>query len=347
MAVTNMKINGITTPLGYEPGPLLLSWHTQSSAKKQAEAWVRVLDERNALVWETRGDLNWEGTSLEFTPLPRTRYRVDVQITDESGCVERGSTWFETGKLDEPWQAEWIGTAEETEWAPVLSGEFDAVGEITSARLYVVGLGVYTAALNGQPVSDEILAPGMWYYEEETQYQTYDVTHLLREKNTLEVTLGNGWYKGQYGLDRTTFGSRYALLAELHIRFADGTTQVFFTDESWLRRESDISSNNGIYDGESLDRLSHTGKENPLQAVVSPSRSMLKPQLLVNGCEAAAGYLSLTAPRCPHLGCALKWNPAEYSWDCPCHGSRFDRRGGLLDNPSAKDLHNKKDGHHG
>lgn len=88
-----------------------------------------------------------------------------------------------------------------------------------------------------------------------------------------------------------------------------------------------------------------TGRESPLQQVLSPSRSMLKPQLLVNGFEAAAGYLSLTTRRCPHLGCALKWNPAEYSWDCPCHGSRFDRRGRLLDNPATGDLKHKKDGH--
>ena len=89
------------------------------------------------------------------------------------------------------------------------------------------------------------------------------------------------------------------------------------------------------------------GKENPLQSLLSPSRSIFKPQLLVNGFEAAAGYLSPTARRCPHLGCALKWNSAEYSWDCPCHGSRFDRRGGLLDNPATGNLHNKKDGHLG
>ena len=80
-----------------------------------------------------------------------------------------------------------------------------------------------------------------------------------------------------------------------------------------------------------------TGKRNPYEAVFSPSRSMLKPQLLINGCESAVNLLTPTAKRCPHLGCALKWNAVEHSWDCPCHGSRFDADGGLIDNPANGD----------
>ena len=79
-------------------------------------------------------------------------------------------------------------------------------------------------------------------------------------------------------------------------------------------------------------------KENPYTALFSPQRSMLHPQLLVNGVESAANLLRPTKPRCPHLGCALQWNKAEHSWDCPCHGSRFDRDGRVLDNPATDDL---------
>lgn len=42
--------------------------------------------------------------------------------------------------------------------------------------------------------------------------------------------------------------------------------------------------------------------------------------------------------KCPHLGCELTWNPEEKSWDCPCHGSRFDYQGNLLDNPAQKGI---------
>lgn len=80
------------------------------------------------------------------------------------------------------------------------------------------------------------------------------------------------------------------------------------------------------------------GKENPYTEVFSPSRSLLRPQLAINAGEAIWNLLTPTRPRCPHMGCALKWNSAERSWDCPCHGSRFTENGMLLDNPSTGDL---------
>lgn len=80
------------------------------------------------------------------------------------------------------------------------------------------------------------------------------------------------------------------------------------------------------------------GKENPYSDVFNPSRSILKPQLFINGFESATNLLSLSTKRCPHLGCALKWNSAEHSWDCPCHGSRFSAEGKVLDNPANGDL---------
>ena len=80
------------------------------------------------------------------------------------------------------------------------------------------------------------------------------------------------------------------------------------------------------------------GKKNPYAAVFSPGRSIMKPQLLLNGLTAAGNLLTPTVPRCPHMGCALKWNRTEQTWDCPCHGSRFERNGKLIDNPATGDL---------
>ena len=82
------------------------------------------------------------------------------------------------------------------------------------------------------------------------------------------------------------------------------------------------------------------GRDNPYTELFSPARTALRPRLAVNGWEAAAGLLTPTAPRCPHMGCALKYNAREHSWDCPCHGSRFGEDGRLLDNPATdgKDL---------
>lgn len=80
------------------------------------------------------------------------------------------------------------------------------------------------------------------------------------------------------------------------------------------------------------------GRPNETAEVFNPSRNMLKPQLLLNGFEAVKGLLTFTGKRCPHLGCALKWNPAEHSWDCSCHGSRFSESGEVLDNPANGNL---------
>lgn len=77
------------------------------------------------------------------------------------------------------------------------------------------------------------------------------------------------------------------------------------------------------------------GRENEYTELFSPQRNMLKSQLFVNGFEAAVNLLTPTAKRCPHLGCALKWNRAEHTWDCPCHGSRFEADGTLIDNPAT------------
>lgn len=78
-------------------------------------------------------------------------------------------------------------------------------------------------------------------------------------------------------------------------------------------------------------------KKNPYAEVFSPQRSILEQQLFVNGFEAAVNLLTPGLKRCPHLGCTLKWNKYEHSWDCPCHGSRFERGGKLIDNPATKD----------
>lgn len=80
------------------------------------------------------------------------------------------------------------------------------------------------------------------------------------------------------------------------------------------------------------------GKENPWSTVFDPSRSILHPQLAVNALESTLNLITPTVPRCPHMGCALKYNPAEHSWDCPCHGSRFTTEGYLIDNPATDDM---------
>lgn len=81
------------------------------------------------------------------------------------------------------------------------------------------------------------------------------------------------------------------------------------------------------------------GRENPYEPVFAPDRSLLHPQLFGNLGVTAAGLLCPIPRRCPHLGCVLRYNAAEHSWDCPCHGSRFAEDGTLMDNPAMRDAH--------
>jgi glycine/D-amino acid oxidase-like deaminating enzyme len=84
------------------------------------------------------------------------------------------------------------------------------------------------------------------------------------------------------------------------------------------------------------DRL--MGRDNEYADLFAPDRRILRPQLVKNVAESIKNLCTWRKPRCPHMGCALKWNPQEHSWDCPCHGSRFAEDGRLLDNPANGNL---------
>ena len=79
------------------------------------------------------------------------------------------------------------------------------------------------------------------------------------------------------------------------------------------------------------------GRESRYEMLFDPQRTILRPQLAVNMLDAVVNLLTPTAPRCPHMGCALKYNRQEHSWDCPCHGSRFAEDGRVLDGPANGD----------
>ncbi len=79
-------------------------------------------------------------------------------------------------------------------------------------------------------------------------------------------------------------------------------------------------------------------KDNEYAPIFTPSRSILRTDLFSNAFESVLGLITPSARRCPHLGCALKWNKYEHSWDCPCHGSRFSDDGDNLENPANDKL---------
>lgn len=139
--------------------------------------------------------------------------------------------------------------------AMFLRKAFDTRGEVTRATLHATALGAYYAHLNGQRIGDALLAPECIDFTRRAQYQTYDVTHLLREgPNRIGAIVGDGWY-GSTGL----FGGRYdfgpapcRFLAQLTITYADGSSQTIVTDETWETAPSPVLSSE-IYDGEVYD----------------------------------------------------------------------------------------------
>ena len=134
--------------------------------------------------------------------------------------------------------------------------EFDAPGDVVSARLYVTAHGVVEVELNGSVVGEDVLAPGWSSYRHRLRYHTYDVTGLLRAgANALGATVAEGWFRGLLGFEgglRNIYGDQLALLVQLEIRYADGRRQTVHTDEGWRAHTGPILSS-GLYAGETYD----------------------------------------------------------------------------------------------
>ena len=281
MKITAIRINGIREPLGFAFPHLSVSWKVTESTSGQSARerlcvaadpdFTQILFEKESVKLQSAG----ERVSLQLQP--RRRYYVRVEVWGEKGDSALGTSWFETGKMEEPWQAKWIGTQAEDRFHPSFFRPFSLDRPAASARLYVTGLGLYEAYLNGEKAGQDLLAPFCNDYNEQVQYQTYDVTALLKGgENFIEIFTGNGWYKGRLGYEggKETYGDRFQVIAELRVTLADGTEQVIGTDESWRYQGSDLEYTD-IYDGECLNHLLWQGKENPAKSVcVMPEKKL-------------------------------------------------------------------------
>ncbi len=260
MKITGCKTNGMENPLGYRFDQIAFSFEvTETDSKESAAYRIEVSTDRDFLhIAAERCGLrvNCAEETVQFSLSPRTRYfwRVWVRGEQKDEAVSEPA-YFETGKMEEPWQASWIGCLPEDTFHPLFVKRFSVEEKPVQARLYICGLGLYEAYVNGEQVGREYLSPGLHDYSRECQYQTYDVTSQIRTENELCVLLGKGWYLGRYGLEgkEHLFGDRFQLIAELHLFYADGREEVLGSDESWRYQESEIADS-GIYDGETIDQ---------------------------------------------------------------------------------------------
>ena len=273
MKITDIRINGIREPLGFHLPHLSISFKvTESESGRPVRETLKVAadPEFTQVLFEKEAErLDSAGERIALDLQPRTRYYLRIAVTGDAGDTAVGTTWFETGRMQEAWEACWIAPQPEDRFHPVFFRDFTVTGPLRSARLYITGLGLYEAYLNGKKAGPDLLAPFLSDYNEEVQVQTYDVTDLLQaDRNTFEIFTGNGWYKGRLGYEgaREIFGNRFQVLAELHLSLADGTQQVVRTDSQWQYRGSDFEATD-IYDGECLNRLLWQNRDNPAKPV--------------------------------------------------------------------------------
>ena len=257
LKIKDILVNHYTEPLGYDlDNHLRIEFSTEADLDS-SNMQKRITIDANESVFDSQWqqyDNNYFDFELELKP--RARYEVTVWLKNDDTQTSAKS-FFETGKMNEPFTAEWIGNQDKNIQNTLLKKEFTVPKEVVNARLYISGLGVYEAYLNKQKIGDEFLAPGVTAYDKLVQIQTYDVTAMLAEKSQQEllISLGDGWYKGNFGFDGgkdCIYGDRQMAIAELHIAYDDGSSEVINTDSSWKTTAGKITKS-AIYYGEDFD----------------------------------------------------------------------------------------------
>lgn len=264
MNIYDLKTNHIKNPLGYHMDRVSFSWKVENAVgKKQKAARILVCSDEKMedILFDSGYDAQADSRAypVELALSPRTRYYWKVTVWTDAEEEEKSETaWFETGKMEEAWKGQWISCDNTIERHPVFEKEIVAQKEIQKARLYICGLGLYEASINGEKIGNEFMTPYFNGYHQWVQYQTYDITDQLKgavEKVQLSVLLGNGWFiwKREPGhKDTGHYREGWKLLAEVIVTYVDGTEEIIGTDESWSVRRSNITLSN-IYDGQQED----------------------------------------------------------------------------------------------
>jgi len=274
LTVAGLRVEYLTNPIGIDVVQPRLSWRIASTRRNTMQGAYQVqggtsepsLTRGANLLWDSGKVTSDASVFVDYAGPPavsRRRYYWRVRVWDTSG---RASSWspvgfWETGLLQPAdWTARWIGpppTASDTlpSPSPLLRRAFRVDDRVRSARLYVTSLGLYELYLNGQRVGDQFFTPGWTSYRRRLQYQTYDVTPLLRAgANVVGAMLGDGWYRGNLGFfrQRNLYGRRLALRAQLEIRYESGRTERVVSDTGWKTTAGPVLGSD-IYGGETYD----------------------------------------------------------------------------------------------
>ena len=280
MKAIRLRTEYLKDPLGIDIRQPRLQWNCEGGEKQTAYQ----------IVTESWDSGRVESASMQAV-CPKelhSRERVNwrVRLWDENGEPgDWSGAFFETGLLTpDDWSARWITgnyRVNKKERYPVdcFRKSFALEKPVKSARLYITACGLYEASLGGVKVGDFCFAPGYTDYRKRVQYQTYDVTDMLREgENELTVLLADGWYRGSCGAwGRTNqYGTETKLLAQLEIMYTDDSTERIVSDGSW-----DWSNDGAIRfadnkDGEIVEAFrtpSYSGKAKETRHPVVPTAS--------------------------------------------------------------------------
>lgn len=235
---------------------------------------------RNVLAVQVRNDGGPGALLLALKIRPDRHDAIEIVSNDTwltSPAIE-GDAWTRPDFDDAGWaKAKDLGKLGDAPWGEIkpqegarrsvcMRTEIRLKDKPVRARAYATGLGIYVGTVNGERMGPNVFAPGWTKYDKRIQYQTYDVTPLLKAgPNALGVMLGNGWWSGGLGWNQTArFGAgnfRYRL--RLDVEYADGTRERFGTSPAWLVHDSPIVRDS-FYHGETYDaRLEMPGWDRP------------------------------------------------------------------------------------
>jgi len=284
-SITGLRCEYKVNPIGIDIDKPRLSWKIQSSERGVVQSAYQIRVAGNAeslatekkLLWDSGKVVSEQSIHVVYAgPELKSRQRVywQVRIWDNCGLKSEWSeaAFWEMGLLNvEDWQAQWIEPNLKEDRtisnpSPIVRKEFLLRKNIISARVYVTSLGLYQMELNGQIVGDQLFTPGWTSYHHRLQYQTYDITALLKKgANCVGITLGDGWYRGFLGWEnaRNFYGDTLAILAQIECTYDDGTILITTTDQTWKASTGPILKSD-IYNGEVYDaRLEKKGWTEP------------------------------------------------------------------------------------
>ncbi len=256
MKAIHLRTEHMKNPLGLQTVAPVFSWHTDGGLQSAYEINVFIGE---TAVWQS-GKVN---SSRMLAPccydaMPREHLTWRIRLWDENDHPgEWNEAWYEMGLLHaSSWRAKWICpemTPDQGRRQPAscLKRMF-SLNRTDHARLYITCHGLYVAYLNGHRVGDFVLAPGTDDYHQRLQYQVYDVSPLLHVgENEMLVVLGDGWYRGNNGIDGLNhyYGDDLALLCQLEV----GHQPILISDECWQASQMGPIRENDLQLGEHYD----------------------------------------------------------------------------------------------